>query len=136
MAATAQGQGVIISAIGPGNGDGSLLVKATDSLLSGLAGSKTRLIVVGGAGGLEVAPDKRLVDTPNFPQAWKSLALAHIEAYQHYPVNAAVDWAYAAPAALIEPGERTAKFRTGEDQLIVDEKSQSRISAEDFAVGY
>lgn len=134
VAATAEAEDVIISAFSPGSGDPNVMVQAADSLLAGLAGGKTRLIVVGGAGGLEVAPGKRLVDTPNFPPALKGLALAHIEAYEHYRVNAEVNWAYAAPAALIEPGERTAKFRTGGDQLIVDGQGQSRISAEDFAV--
>jgi len=45
-----------------------------------------------------------------------------------------VDWADAAPAAFIEPGERTGKFRTGGDQLITDDRGQSRMSAEDFAI--
>lgn len=38
------------------------------------------LIVVNGAGSLEVEPGVQLVDTPNFPKAWKPLALAHREA--------------------------------------------------------
>ena len=35
-----------------------------------------RLLVVGGAGSLEVAPGKALVDTPEFPAAYKAEALA------------------------------------------------------------
>jgi putative NADH-flavin reductase len=134
VAATAEGQDVVISAFGPGGGDISLIVQAADSLLAGLAGKQTRLIVVGGAGGLEVAPGVRLVDSPDFPPAWKQLALAHFEAYERYRANTSVSWSYAAPAAFIEPGQRTGKFRTGQDQLIVDSQGQSRISAEDFAV--
>ena len=41
---------------------------------------------------------------------------------------------YFSPAALIEPGERTGKYRTGGDQLLVDERGKSHITAEDFAV--
>jgi len=134
VAATAEGQDVVISAFGPGGGDNNLIVQAADSLLAGLAGKKARLIVVGGAGGLEVAPGLHLVDTPDFPPAWKQLALAHFEAYERYRANTSVSWSYAAPAAFIEPGERTGKFRTGGDQLITDSQGQSRISAEDFAV--
>ncbi len=48
--------------------------------------------------------------------------------------KADVDWTYFAPAALIEPGERTGTFRTGRDQLVAHDKGNSRISAEDFAV--
>ena len=35
-----------------------------------------RLVVVGGAGSLEVTPGRRLMDTPGFPPAWKPTALA------------------------------------------------------------
>lgn len=38
------------------------------------------------------------------------------------------------PCRLIEPGERTGKYRIGTEQLVVDEKGVSRISAEDFAI--
>ena len=38
------------------------------------------------------------------------------------------------PPALIEPGERTGAYRTGDDQLLSDAQGQSRISAEDFAI--
>ena len=44
-----------------------------------------------------------------------------------------LDWTYFSPAALIQPGERTGKFRLGEDTLIADEKGSS-ISAEDYAI--
>jgi putative NADH-flavin reductase len=134
VAATAEGQDVVISAFGPGGGDTNLVAQAADSLLAGLAGKKTRLVVVGGAGGLEVAPGVRLVDSPDFPPGLKQLALSHLEAYNRYRANTSVFWSYAAPAAIIEPGQRTSKFRPGGDQLIVDSQGQSRISAEDFAV--
>lgn len=35
---------------------------------------------------------------------------------------------------MIEPGERTGQYRTGTDQLLVNEQGESRISAEDYAV--
>jgi uncharacterized protein len=46
----------------------------------------------------------------------------------------ALEWTYFSPPALIEPGERTGKFRLGKDQLVADDKGQSRISAEDYAI--
>ena len=38
------------------------------------------------------------------------------------------------PAAVLEPGERTGEYRTGEDRLLVDDEGNSAISMEDFAV--
>ena len=45
-----------------------------------------------------------------------------------------LDWTAISPAASIQPGERTGKFRLGLDHLIEDDKGQSRISREDFAI--
>jgi uncharacterized protein len=45
-----------------------------------------------------------------------------------------LDWTAISPPASIQPGERTGKFRLGLDHLIEDDKGQSAISREDFAV--
>jgi hypothetical protein len=45
-----------------------------------------------------------------------------------------IDWTYLAPAAYFEPGERIGKFRLGKDELIANEKQESRISMEDYAI--
>lgn len=128
------GQDAVISAYGPGHhGDPKDVVKAARALVAGLkpAGVK-RLLVVGGAGGLEVKPGLELADTPEFPAAWKGIADAHRDALPVYR-NADLDWTYFSPAALIQPGERTGKYRIGSDRLVADEKGESRISAEDYA---
>ncbi|POM24206.1 short chain dehydrogenase [Actinomadura rubteroloni] len=106
------------------------------ALLGGVrAAGAGRLVVVGGAGSLEVAPGLRLVDTPDFPDVYKSEALAHAELLDLIRADAAdVDWTYVSPAAEIEPGERTGHYRRGGDELIVDADGNSRISAEDFAL--
>ena len=41
---------------------------------------------------------------------------------------------YLSPAAEIGPGERTGKYRTTGDQLLVDAAGKSFISFEDYAV--
>jgi hypothetical protein len=82
---------------------------------------------------LFVAPNVRLVDAPNFPADYKEIALAHGEALEVLS-HADLDWTYFSPAAFIQPGERTGKFRLGEDTLIADEKGNSQISAEDYAI--
>jgi putative NADH-flavin reductase len=126
---------LVISAYGPGNNDPLLVIKAYQSLNEGLkkAGIK-RLLLVGGAGSLTVAPGLELIDTPQFPPAWKPVALAHRNVLHLYLDEKELEWTYASPAALIEPGKRTGKFRWGENQLLTDPEGNSRISMEDFAV--
>jgi putative NADH-flavin reductase len=92
-----------------------------------------RLVVVGGAGALELAPGVQLVDTPTFPAHWKGLALAHRDALPLYQ-NSDLDWTYVSPSAIIEPGQRTGHYRIGTNQLLTDAKGNSHISAEDFSV--
>jgi putative NADH-flavin reductase len=87
---------------------------------------------VGGGGSLEVAPGLQLVDTPEFPDAWKLVALAARDALGRYR-QADLDWTYFSPPAVIEPGTRTGHYRVGTDQLMTDAHGRSRISAEDFA---
>lgn len=93
-----------------------------------------RLLVVGGAGSLEVAPGVQLVDTPEFPAQWKAPALAARDFLNVLRGEKNLDWTYLSPSALIEPGQRTGNFRLGSDQLLVNEKGESRISNQDFAV--
>ena len=64
------------------------------------------------------------------PPPSKPAALA-LEALQKV---ANLDWTAISPAASIQPGARTAKFRLGLDHLIEDDSGQSLISREDFAV--
>ncbi len=45
-----------------------------------------------------------------------------------------LDWTAISPAASIQPGERTGKFRLGLDRLIEDDEGRSMISREDFAI--
>jgi uncharacterized protein len=84
--------------------------------------------------GLEVQPGLQLVDAPSFPAAYKAPALAHREVLQLVRDEQELEWTYLSPAAVIAPGERTGKFRLGGEQLVVDAKGDSRISAEDYAV--
>jgi len=94
-----------------------------------------RFAWVGGAGTLEVAPGVRVIDDPNFPAAWKPEAQAQGEALAVFRASKAdVDWIYVSPAALIEDGERSGKYRIGGEQLLVDANGKSRITVPDYAV--
>jgi uncharacterized protein len=137
VAQTVAGHDAVISAIGPahdGSSQADFLVKAAHSLIEGLSRADVqRLLVVGGAGSLEVAPGVKLLDTPDFPQAWLGAAKAHDNAFGIYKA-AHLNWTYLSPAAFIEPGERRGTYRTGTDQLVTDANGKSYISAEDYAV--
>ncbi len=76
-----RGHDVVASAYAPPQDDLRRLTKATQALVEGVrAAGLKRLVVVGGAGSLEVAPGKQLVDTEGFPDAYKAIALAHRDA--------------------------------------------------------
>jgi uncharacterized protein len=142
VARLATGQDAVASAIGPRHGTGEdpadSLLAAARGLAEGLrrAGVR-RLVVVGGAGSLEVAPGKRMVDSPEFPPDRKPTALAHARTLDEvYRGIHDLDWTYVSPAGVIGPGERTGEFRVGGDQLLVDESGQSRISIPDYAIAF
>jgi putative NADH-flavin reductase len=137
VASAVRGADAVISAVGPANFERTnpFLKNAVQSLLDGVrqAGIK-RLLLVGGAGGLEVAPGVQLVDSPGFPEAWKGIALTHRDAFEVIRNVNDLDWTYVAPAAMFEPGERTGKYRKDGDRLVADAQGNSRISMEDYAV--
>lgn len=93
-----------------------------------------RVLVVGGAGSLEVAPGVALIDTPEFPAAYKAEAGAGRVFLEALREERAIDWSFLSPAALFEPGERTGHFRLGGDQFMADAQGHSRISMEDYAI--
>jgi putative NADH-flavin reductase len=93
-----------------------------------------RLLVVGGAGSLEVAPGQQLINQPDFPPEWKAGAGGTKQFLYLLKEHPELDWTFLSPAADLQPGERTGKFRLGGDQLLVDAEGQCRISTQDYAV--
>lgn len=106
-----------------------------DALITAVkkAGVK-RLLIVGGAGSLEVAPGKALLDTDGFPEAFKAEAKAGAHFLERLRSERDLDWTFLSPSADFAPGERTGRFRLGGDQLLSDAKGKSHISMEDFAI--
>ncbi|MFF2504227.1 NAD(P)-dependent oxidoreductase [Streptomyces sp. NPDC058067] len=137
----ATGQDAVASALVPPR-DGSdpqvPFLALNESLVAGVRRSGTsRLVVVGGAGSLEVAPGEALVDQPAFPDAFRGEALAHRDLLAYLRREADdLDWTYVSPGAELGPGERTGTFRIGGDRLLTDEFGNSRVSAEDFAIAF
>ena len=93
-----------------------------------------RVLLVGGAASLEIAPGVRLVDTPNFPPEIKVEALPAAEALKRVREEKELEWSFVSPSIMLVPGTRTGKFRLGADQVLKNEQGDSRISHEDLAV--
>ena len=110
-------------------------IKGSESIQQAvkLSGVK-RLLVVGGAGSLEITPGVQLVDTPEFPAQWKSGAIAARDYLNIIKKENELDWTFLSPAINLHPGQRTGVFRLGTDQPVFDDNSQSEISVEDMAV--
>ena len=126
---------VVISAYAPPQDDNPKLTPATASLVQAAKEADVRLIAVGGAGSLYVSDDTQLVDAPQFPEEYKSVALAHRDVLENvYQNEKELSWTNISPAAYIFEGERTGQFRLGENYLIADAEGNSAISMEDFAV--
>lgn len=93
-----------------------------------------RYVSVGGAGSLDIAPGKKLVDSPEFPEAYKTEARKGVEYLNILRTEKDLDWTFLSPSAEIAAGKRTGKYRLGKDQLLVAADGSSHISEEDFAV--
>ncbi|MFI5694287.1 NAD(P)-dependent oxidoreductase [Kribbella sp. NPDC051586] len=135
VARLSAGHDVVISATRPRPGSEAELVAAAKGLLIGLRGSGVRLILVGGAASLIVpGTEMLLVDSPGFPAELLPIALACNEQYDVVRMATGLDWTYVSPPALLEPGVRTGRYRTGFDHLVTDADGSSAVSMEDFAV--
>ncbi|MFI1970621.1 NADH-flavin reductase [Streptomyces cinnamoneus] len=136
VAALSAGQDLVISATRPAPGQEADLVPVTHALLAGLASTGVRLLLVGGAGSLTVPGGGRAVlDDPELvPPAWRPIAEACTAQLEACRAGTDVDWTYLSPPALLEPGERTGRYRLGADELLVDGEGRSAVSMEDLAV--
>jgi uncharacterized protein len=132
IAKLAQGKDAIISAYAPPVDDTDQLLPVVEKLIEA-AGQKTRLVVVGGAGSLEVAPGVTVIESGHLPKEWLPIAISHKKALDLLKKSGS-NWTYFSPAAFFGPGPRTGKFRLGKDQLIADEQGNSKISMADYAI--
>lgn len=111
--------------------------KAAGYLCSLLAGTDTRLLVVGGAGSLYVNPEHTLcvADGPDFPEAFKPLAAAHGEALTLLRSRSDVKWTYISPAGDFQAeGVRSGKYTLGGEEQILNSRGESVISYADYAI--
>jgi putative NADH-flavin reductase len=134
------GQDAVIHAYAPGRGvePRENKDKQRAGTLSIIAATKEagvkRLLAVGGAGSLEVRPGVAHFDTPEFPAEYQGGARATAQIKDLLRAENDLDWTFLCPSTSIFPGERTGKFRLGDDALLTGADGQSRISVEDYAV--
>ena len=132
------GQDAIISTFNPGWTDPELYNNFLKGAASIQEAAKTagvkRLLVVGGAGSLEIEPGVQLVDTPSFPAEYKPGATAARDYLTKLRNENDLDWTFVSPAIELHPGGRTGKFRIGTEQPVFDETGKNRISVADLAV--
>lgn len=134
IASVIAGADVVVSAYAPPHDNTDALLGVTERQIAAVKkAGKARLIVVGGAGLLEVAPGVTLIASGYLPEAFLPIARSHENALGILK-GSDVNWTYFSPAGFFEPGERTGKFRLGTTKLIANEKGDSRISFEDYAV--
>ena len=127
LAALLKGHDAVISAVHFTASDPQRLIDAVR------ASGVKRYLVVGGAGSLEVAPGKRLIDQPDFPAAYKPEASKGAEFLDLLKTVADLDWTVLSPSAMFVHGTRTGKFRLGKDTLLSNDAGSS-ISFEDYAI--
>ena len=134
IAQTIRGADAVVSAYAPPKDDTDQLVAVTERLITAVRKAEIpRLIVVGGAGSLEVAPGLTLLASGHLPDVWVPIATSHAKTLERLKASD-INWTYFSPAAFFEAGDRTGKFRLGRTGLIADENGKSRISFEDYAI--
>ncbi|WP_431071326.1 NAD(P)-dependent oxidoreductase [Microbacterium phyllosphaerae] len=132
------GADAVVSALSPRGDMENSVLDALGGLVEKLSGTKTRIGVVGGAGGSLVAPGgPRLFDL-DFPEEYKHEAQVGIDSLALLEsTDEALDWFFIHPAEVFGPwaeGERTGHYRDGGDVLVRDADGKSFISGADFAI--
>lgn len=142
IAAAVRGHDAVVSAFNPGWNDPALydnFVRGSDAIVRGVEASGVRrLLVVGGAGSLFVAPGVQLVDTPAFldhvPPNIVPGAQAARDALTTLRANTTLDWTFLSPPAMLGQGEATGSYRVGSDDLLMDGDKPAGIAVTDLAL--
>lgn len=128
----------VIHAFNPGWGTADIRERFIAGSKSIIAATKQaevqRLLIVGGAGSLYVAPNVQLIDTPNFPSEYKEGAEGARQVLRLTQAEQDLAWSFISPPALLQPGERTGQFRIGGEQLLMNGDAPAQISVADLAV--
>jgi len=142
IAAAVRGHDAVVSAFNPGWNDPALydnFARGSDAIVRGVEASGVRrLLVVGGAGSLFVAPGVQLVDTPAFldhvPPNIVPGAQAARDSLTTLRANTTLDWTFLSPPAMLGQGEATGSYRIGGEDLLMDGDKPAGIAVTDLAL--
>ena len=134
IAAAAAGHDVVVSAV-ISRSEPETVVHVAHALLAGLEqAGVSRLVVVGGAGTLETPEGGRVMDLEDFNPDYRAEAMAHLDALHGLQAaETPVVWSVVTPPRQFDESGRTASYRIGHNELLLDAGGKSRISLEDFA---
>ncbi len=129
---------VVINAFGVWELDKlSQITQSQSHLCDCVKNTDTRLLIVGGAGGLYVDSKHtiRVMDLEGFPEIYKPLANAHNQALDSLRLRKDVKWTSLSPAGDFQAdGIRTGEYKLGGDELILNSKGESIVSYADYAI--
>ena len=110
--------------------------KVAKHLADALSGTKTRLLVIGGAGTLYVDDKGTMaMDTPGFPPEYMGVAGATAASCEVLKASKDLIWTYVIPAAEYDANAaRTGSYVLGGDELILNGKGKSCIGYADLAL--
>ena len=93
-----------------------------------------RLLVVGGAGSLLLPSGHRVIDSPEFPEAYKAEASAGVRFLDTLRREPTLDWTFLSPSAEFVEGERSGHYTLGKDHLLIGADGKSWITFADYAI--
>ncbi|APX71681.1 NAD(P)H-binding protein [Companilactobacillus allii] len=131
-----KGFDVVVDALGFFGDNVKEYVPSTQHLIDILKDSKTRLLVVGGAGSLYIDPDhsQQLYQQADFPAAVKPLSEQmgnSLDLLKKSDIN----WTYISPAADFDyKAKRTGNYIVAGEEFSFDSEGKSKISYEDYAI--
>ena len=139
VAAAVAGSDVVLSAFSSAGEAEDVQGKHLRASRAIVAGTKhagvDRLVVIGGAGSLFVAPGVQLVDTDTFPAEWKAGARGARDALTDLQKEGELEWTFVSPPPMLVPGERTGKYALGGDGVPpMRDGNPASISTDDLAV--
>lgn len=141
IAAAVRGNDVVVSAYNSGWTNPRIyedFMIASRSIQAGVKQAGVgRLIVIGGAGSLEIRPGLQLIDTPQFPAEYKRGASAARDYLNELRQEKELEWTFFSPAILMNhdtAGVRRGHYRVGLDSPVFDAEGKSVLSVEDLAL--
>lgn len=128
LAALIAGHDVVVSSVHFAASDPKILVAAVRRA------RVRRYIIVGGAGSLKTPAGGLLVDGGDVPPPYVPESRAGVAFLEMLRGISDFEWSFLSPAIEFVPGQRTGRFRLGDDTVLTDDRGRSWISYEDYAV--